>query len=118
MSTEPKLYKFTENNDWEGEEWEFFVLLADGEHAVLVELLEKVGEYNESYTLSEETFTEEEVRVLVDNADEEGYMPSHNYAGRVANPLPEAADFEESDPFYKGRFAEEYCSIKGCELWT
>ena len=109
MSEETKLYCFTENNQWEGEQWDFFVRLTEKQHEELSLLLEELDN-DETYSISDRTYTDEEVKVLIENA-REGYMDSHNYAGVLTEKLPKAKEFDEDDPFYKGRFSEHYCDI-------
>lgn len=90
-----KCYRFTEENDWEGETWHTFIDMTKKQHAQLKELIKDF----EQYELSDKEYSANEVSVLVDNA-EEGYFPSHSYAGELVS-LPNKFTLEE-DPFYRG----------------
>jgi hypothetical protein len=97
---------FKEVNNWEGETWRFYIILSDGQHRALSALLE--GEYPEAcYSLSEKTYTEEEVDFLVAQEDDCTYMAAHNKCGAL-NKLPAKIDWEDDDPFYKGQI-RDYC---------
>jgi hypothetical protein len=83
-STEPKgplFAKFTENNDWEGEVWNFYIPVAGNEEA-LKALRAKLDEWARDsggceYDLAEDYLTEAEVDTLVKHADTDGYYPDH-----------------------------------------
>jgi hypothetical protein len=92
--------KFTENNDWEGETWHFW-LQCDGNATALARLLVALHDtYDEDpeYTLDLDNPTDEAtVDTLVEHA-EGGYMASQNKVVGTLT-LPEVFDF---DDFYKG----------------
>lgn len=96
-------YKFTENNDNEGERWNFYLLLTNAEYEHLSQLVDDYGD--ESYTLHSKVFTEDQVNILVENGDD-GYMPSDNKIGRPKNSVLELTleALEDYDEFYKGQF--------------
>lgn len=98
-------YKFTEDNDHEGERWNFYILLTNLEYKHLEELLDEYDD--ESYTLHSKVFTEDQVDILVENADDDGYMPSDIRIGRpedsrILNLTVES--LEDYDVLYKGQF--------------
>ncbi len=96
-----KYYKFTENNDWEGESWNFYLPLTDEQHQKLTEL---IVEMDETYRLAVKPLDES----TVDAKHGKGsttYMDKHNKCGPVKE-LPDKIDWEKDDPFYKGQFWE------------
>lgn len=93
-------YKFTENNDWEGETWNFYILLTQAEYEHLATLVD-----DEVYELSgpiEEEYIDKKVKYQ----DDDGYMPKHNKCGIPRNNVLDVTfeQTEEDDPFYKGKF--------------
>ena len=98
--------RFTEENDHEGETWNFYIPVEGNEEAI--EKLRELLEPAEFYDLSEETFPEFEIDILVKHtAEDNGYNPAHNLlggkldlSGCEANLDEESDDFD--DPFYKG----------------
>ena len=75
-----KYVKLTENNDWEGEEWNFFIPLdvnKEGLKLISDKLNENPQKSDCSITLHEEVFDEEEVDGLV-KMSKCGYMHEYN----------------------------------------
>lgn len=95
-----EFYKFTENNDWEGESWNFYIALSREEHNQLNKLLESCP--TESYELDPSPIKEKEVDVLVNNSDV-GYIKFENKANKF-QPFPKKINWEKNDPFYKGQY--------------
>lgn len=111
--------KFTEHNDHEGEDWNFWLQL-DGNEAdleTLSEFLEQFDPDCESYELDLTPVPEEEVDILVKHSNQ-GYM---NYENKVSGTmtLPEidldrvATDDDAGyewlqDNFYKGDIARSF----------
>lgn len=96
-------YKFTENNDWEGETWHFFVKLTEEEAKYLSNLVQD-ERLEDSYSFSLKVYPEEHIDIMVQESDE-GYMPQYNkcsgpFKKSVLLVTPEEADEE----FYKGKF--------------
>ena len=91
--------KFTEESDWEGETWHFYIPVAGNEEALKV-LAEKVESWgpNSDYELDNEYLTEDEVDTLVEHGDDDGYMPEHNkLSGRL-----DVDRVREHEDLYKG----------------
>lgn len=94
--------RFTENNDWEGEEWSFYIPVEGNEEAIKF-LDEKVC--GNEYSLMKERLTEKEVGTL-ERFGGEGYMKNHNKLVGILDykKLEKAIDTsgEDGDPLYKG----------------
>jgi hypothetical protein len=95
---------FRENNDWEGEDWSFW-LQRDGNEAALRALsiaIDALDDAERSYKLElSEALTEAEVDLLCRYAGE-GYYASHNkVTGRLVLPEPLVISGED-DVLYKG----------------
>jgi hypothetical protein len=102
-SKEKQYVKFTENNEWEGEEWNFWIPVTGNESAI--EQVRQLIADSETYSLSEKTFPESEVKHLVKHASD-GYMASDQIASGFKT-LPTKIDWEKEDPFYKAGLIEE-----------
>jgi hypothetical protein len=96
--------KFTENNDWEGETWHFWIPV-EGNQEALVTLHSLIeGDDNESYELDLTPVAERDVDALVRHGDM-GYM---RYQNKLDGSLVVTPDMEakikdpEDDPLYKG----------------
>jgi hypothetical protein len=94
-----KYIRFSEHNDHEGETWHFYIPIKGNEKdiAKVRELIADV----DAYRLDRE-LTEAQVDTLVEFDNESGYMARHNKAAGF-NKLPKSVDWEDDDPFYKGR---------------
>lgn len=107
--------KFTEHNDNEGEDWNFWLQL-DGNEDQLNELASWLGTFDddgESYELDMTPVPETEVDILVKHTDQ-GYM---DYENKVTGTFvcPQPSQTAENDPddawewlndnFYKGDIA-------------
>jgi len=111
--------KFTEHNDHEGEDWNFWLQL-DGNHAdleTLGEFLEQFDEYGETYELDMTPIPESEVDIVVKHSGQ-GYMSYNNKVSGILT-LPEidldkvATDDDAgyewlNDNFYKGYIARHF----------
>lgn len=98
-------YLFTENNDWEGEIWNFYIPMTKAHRDAIENLIQSTDEYDCPYTISNFTYTENEVDVIVENAEDEGYMPSDIKCEPINPRLVElfpVLDITQNDPFYKG----------------
>jgi len=87
----------TENNDWEGESWRFWVPSDD---PVLETIKEYIQDKEDFYQIDETLISEEEVDIICKYA-REGYMMSDNKVEWVEWPKEEISD-EDDDPLYKG----------------
>lgn len=93
--------KFTEHNDHEGETWHYWLQWQINQ--TQIEHLRKlIADNEDQYELADYVREEDEVDVLVDEADC-GYTYSHNKVVGELRGLPESIDWESwDDPFYKG----------------
>lgn len=101
---ERQYLKLTENNDWEGETWHFFVPVEGNEEALKL-LREKVASFGgEEFEVDQRLYPESEVDLLVKNA-EVGYLREYyKLEGKVlTQKLREIiADEDFTEKFYKG----------------
>jgi hypothetical protein len=117
--------KFTEHNDWEGEIWHFYIPINGNESALadLERQVKAVDSYSETgydfpFKLSKKILSATEVKVLVENGDDDGYMPKHNLLkGILTLPsLPHTLNKESFDAwfehFYKGGICEMFSKPK------
>lgn len=107
--------KFTENNEHEGEEWNFWLQL-DGNEKQLNELQSWLGTFDdngESYELDMTPVDESEVDILVKHSNS-GYMSYENkVTGKFKCPVPTSTNEEDgwnwlNDNFYKGDIATHF----------
>lgn len=98
--------KFTENNDHEGETWNFW-LQVDGNEDAIAELRALIADQEDEYELAEETTPESEVDVLVKHTGM-GYM---RYENKVVGVLT-LPDTDALDDLYKGGIKDFYKAVK------
>jgi hypothetical protein len=100
--------KFTEENDWEGETWHFYIPV-DGNQLTLSVLAAALETSPiESYTLDLTPIPESEVDTLVKHT-EVGYTADHTKLSGVLLLAPDTVDqlsAYDTDPFYKGEIAK------------
>ncbi len=93
--------RFTEQNEWEGETWNFYIPVEGNEKELkkLKKLVDEIEarEQNGQYTMGEKLYDEKTVDVLCENS-EGGYMSVHNKLKGLLK-LPKKG---KEDPFYKG----------------
>jgi hypothetical protein len=99
-------YRIIENNEWEGESWEFFLKEEGNEKFIkkLKEALEKFGaDHDLGISIEEELVPEFEVDVLV-KYRKSNYMYSHNKVDKVLDPKTiKTKKYEDfTDCIYKG----------------
>ena len=75
-----KIYCFVENNDWEGEKWNFYFEATEQQIDKLTELVD-IPEIDDTYWIMDKTFTRKAVDKLLAKVDDSGYMPTHNWCG-------------------------------------
>ena len=109
MKTKTKMYvKFTENNDWEGETWCWYIPVEGNKESleVLRDKVKKVSTEADFYELGSKKLTEQEVDTLVKNANDDcGYMDGHNkvtYNLDVSELVPLKTPEDIHDALYKG----------------
>lgn len=91
---------FTENNDWEGETWNFYLPLTTEQYRKIDAAIAN-EEYNECYKLYSTAYLEEEIDDLVESDNSNcTYMAAHNKCGEVK--LPDEIELDKDDIFYKG----------------
>lgn len=101
--------KFTEHNDNEGEDWNFWLQLTGNEADLetLGEFLNKFDEYGESFELDMTPVPEEEVDILVKHTGQ-GYMDYENkVTGTFTCPKTEGYS-DMFDELYKGDIARHF----------
>lgn len=102
-----KFIKFTENNDWEGESWNFW-LQVDGNEKEIEEFREKISE-NSPYELANEIIDEKEVDTLVKHCTS-GYFDSENKVKGKFN-VKKIILNKNEDNLYKGGIRDFF--VKG-----
>lgn len=94
-----KYYRLSENNEWEGETWHFYIPV-EGNEEEMVKLKEKYID-GEIYCVSIKKFTEERVDILCEDDNNTSYMNKHNkLKGKLT--VPENLSPKTDDPLYKG----------------
>lgn len=106
-----KFYQFTEENDWEGEAWNFYIP-ADGNKDAIA-LLSKAIEEEEDYIIRDEMVDEVAVDILLEQDNEIGYMAKHNkLEGKLSMEKIQAAMDDKEDEYavhgilYKGGISD------------
>lgn len=91
--------RFTENNNWEGEIWHFYI---KGTEKQFHHLSETISDDLLGYSLSDKTYSIDELNVLIKNTDY-GYMDYHNDFGTLTDDIYNVTldSFIEEDIFYK-----------------
>lgn len=105
--------KFTETNHWEGETWRFY-LQVDGNEDEITKLRRlladatKASKIGLDYTLDDKLMPEAAVDAIVDNCDDDGYMPAHN---KVTGQFRCPDDLgERANELYKGSIEEFFAA--------
>lgn len=95
------LYVLTEENDWEGETWWFFIEMDDYSADVLYSLVAHVGG---GYSLCPCPLTEDAARALAGSSmNRAGYMHAFTFVGPVdVSSLADATCAEAQEKLYKG----------------
>jgi hypothetical protein len=109
--------KFTEDNEWEGETWHFYIPMT-GNEAALARLADALKNRNEDeqYRLDLDSLVPEfEVDVLVKHSDV-GYLHYRNkLTGTLVltdEDLDRIRNVEDHDPLYKGGIRDLMCERK------
>lgn len=89
-------FRFTEENDNEGETWNFFVPLTDEQEA---KLRAAIANWD-CYKLDAKRYSEAEVQRFMKHEACTSYMPKYNRCAPLNEAIP--VDLEENDIFYKG----------------
>lgn len=99
--SEQTYVRFTENCDWEGESWNFY-LPVEGNEEALVWLRGLVADADsEEYEVGEETYTRAEVETLARSHSQTTYLQEHTVlSGRLAT-VPDL------DLLYKGGIRDQ-----------
>jgi hypothetical protein len=98
-------YEFTENNDWEGEKWHFFIPMLKKHRDAIANLISSTDEFDSPYKISDYVLTESEVDEIVAEEGNTYYMNEFNKCGPLSEELIDrlnVINITEADPFYKG----------------
>ena len=101
-----KIYRFRENNDWEGESWDFF-FYAEEELADKLQELLSLDE-DGIYELREYTKGPDALKVLLEEDGNTTYMDQYNWLGRLIKVPTSREDIYKENVFYKGHISD-YC---------
>lgn len=84
--TEPTYVRFTENCEWEGETWNFYLPLEGNEEALdSLRALIADGDAGDEYEVGDETYTPAEVAALARGRSGTDYLPEHTVlSGRLS----------------------------------
>lgn len=101
-------YTFEENNEWEGETWNFHVPLTKEQRDSIAHIIESTDEFDSPYHISNYTLSEKEVDNKVKKS-RSGYMKFHNKCEPLSEFQIDALNqgtfnILENDIFYKGQF--------------
>jgi hypothetical protein len=97
---DPEYVRFTEENDWEGETWNFYIPVAGNQEAL--EKLQALIKEDSGYFLDFSVRSESEVDTLCACLDDcDGYMPKHQKLSGLLI-LPTEVLGEDLDSLYKG----------------
>jgi len=99
-------FRFIENNDHEGEVWNFFVPLTPEQAAQIRALVDDW----ECYELEERTYSEAEVEQFLQHRSSTTYMTEYNRCAPLFVAIPDT--LEEDDIFYKGAAFQVLASCK------
>lgn len=104
-----KYAQLTENNDWEGETWHFYIPI-EGNEATLDRLADTLTLMaDEAFELELAPIPEMEVDILVKRGGDTSYMAAHNkLAGRLVLTDEHLTTLAagDVDPLYKGRIRD------------
>jgi hypothetical protein len=100
--TEQTYVRFTENCDWEGETWNFYLPVEGNEEALAwLRALIVEKDAGDEYELGEETYTQLEVAALARSHSQTDYLPEHTvFSGRLATGY-------DLDALYKGGIRDQ-----------
>jgi hypothetical protein len=110
--------KLTERNEWEGETWRFYLQVDGNEEQItklrrLLSAAAKRSKIGLDYTLDDTLMSEADVDALVDNCDDDGYMPAHNkVVGRFVCPDDLG---ERANELYKGSIEEFFTAVEASD---
>jgi len=100
-------FKFTEQNDWEGETWHFFIPYVYEQALRFERLIKNIAPDSESFEVNiTKLYTPQEVDLLVEEG-ETGYMRQFNKCGPLKLNAMIDANLTEDD-LYKGAI-ENWC---------
>lgn len=103
-----KTIMFTEHNEWEGEDWNFFLDVTPEIEQMLLDLSETIAFQNcDCYEIDFNHFSQEFIQKKLAEESEMMYMEEWNYPGELLS-VPTAEELYENDPFYKGGI-EKFC---------
>jgi hypothetical protein len=93
-------YHINENNDWEGEDWNFYLVQEGNELFIerLKEAIAKFDEYGETLEISDKLVSEKEVDTLVKHS-KSGYMAYYNKVDKVIS--PDVIEMDSMEDFFQ-----------------
>jgi hypothetical protein len=104
--TEQTYVRFTENCDWEGESWNFYLPTEGNEEALAwLRGLVADGDVSNQYEVGEETYTQAEVATLARSYSQTTYLQEHTVlSGRLATGY-------DMDALYKGGIRDQVSGL-------
>lgn len=90
-------FKFTENNDWEGETWNFYIPMSVADHEKISEIIKD----KEFYSLSKKPLAIDEIKSRLKRGSKTSCLCDENLCSEKFK-IPKKIDWDEDDPFYKG----------------
>lgn len=103
---------FTEQNEWEGETWTFWLLLTGNESELkrlFILLAEERFEYEPEFSLDlNDVVSEEQVDRICARAGTGYFMSDNKISGKFICPDIEASNEDLSRLFYKGRIRDHF----------
>jgi hypothetical protein len=102
-------YEITEDNEWEGETWHFFVPLTPAEASALRTYVEAAGP---NYNMSEAPVSDEDIETLTSRPGNTTYLPEYSRCEILDQAIPAFFD-SDNDLLYKGGLFRQ---IKGSPL--
>jgi hypothetical protein len=98
MTKQRQYFEITENNDWEGETWHFFVPLTPNEEQKLRQYVKAGGP---AYRMAVEAVALINIEVLMGHEGSTTYYGEFCRCAPLEKPIPDAFD-SENDQLYKG----------------
>jgi len=102
-------FRFTENNNWEGEKWHWYIPDTVQNRQDIEKVRKLIADFEKDgdtcpYSVSATAeYTRAKVKTWCERDDNDrGYMPKHNLVTGFTKPIPDSVDWGNEDPFYKG----------------
>ena len=109
-----KYIKFTENNDWEGESWNFYLEL-DGNEKEIKKLQELLTDYEINDFALRNEFDESDVDILVKHTDSSYLHYENKIEGKFnIEKLEEEIKKNKDNALYKGKICVYFKKNENC----